>query len=114
MEKRHNQYIRKANRILILPLVILSIIFVIAGYGSTNPELVNELTGGLLNRVRSLYLHTVLAFPVMILLSFHILVQLRFALMNWGVKDGVLLNAFMVALAIFVVVLIMVMDPRIL
>jgi len=114
MENRRNQYIRKLNRILILPLVVLSIIFAVAGYGSVNPQLVGELTGGLLNRARSLYLHTVLAFPVMALLAFHILVQLRFALMSWGVKDGVLLNAFMFALGIFVVILIMLMDPRIL
>ena len=114
MEKRHNQYIRKLNRILILPLVVLSVVFVVAGYGTVNPQLIGELTGGLLNRARSLYLHTVLAFPVMILLAIHILVQLRFALINWGVKDGVLLSFFVIALGIFMTALFLLMDPRIL
>jgi thiosulfate reductase cytochrome b subunit len=114
MEKRRDHYIRKFNRILILPLVVLSVVFVIAGYGTVNPQLIGELTGGLLNRSISLYLHTVLAFPVLILLAVHILVQLRFALINLGVKDGVLLNIFVIALGIFITTLFLLMDPRIL
>jgi len=114
MEKRRDHYIRRINRLLAVPLVILSVVFVIAGYGTVNPQLIGELTGGLLNRSISLYLHTILAFPVLILLAVHILVQLRFTLIGWGVKDGALLTAFMVALGILITALILLMDPRIL
>jgi cytochrome b subunit of formate dehydrogenase len=114
MPKTHNHYLLKFDRILTWVSLVLLIILVITGYGIVNPKVISELTGGILTRPLSLYLHTTLDVPVLVLLMFHVLIQLRFALMRWRVKDGVPLNAFIIILGLFSTVLILLMDATLL
>jgi len=114
MPKTHNYYMLKFDRLLTWILLALLIIFVITGYGIVNPQLINELTGGILTRSLSLYLHTTLDMPLLVLLMLHVLIQLRFALIRWRVKDGILLNGFIAMLATFSIVLILLMDTKLL
>ncbi|MEM4704070.1 MAG: hypothetical protein QXJ02_03280 [Candidatus Bathyarchaeia archaeon] len=105
-----NYYLAKINRTLIWVTLALFAFFTLCGYGITNPILVSRLTGGLLNRTLSLYYHTLLAFPVLLLMLIHVLIGLKFALMRWGVKDGKLLNSFIVALGIFTIAIIILFE----
>ena len=105
-----NDFLVRVNRLLVWPTLFLSVAYVIFGYGITNPGVVSELSGGVLNRALSLYLHTVLAVPVLVLLLVHILIGLRSALIRWGVKKGTLLNTFLLLLGIFAVVLLLLMQ----
>lgn len=113
MKRTSNYYLMRLNHTLIWLLVFLSIIFVVSGYGIVNPKFVGEMTGGILTRSLSLYLHTNLDVPILTLLMIHILIELKFALMRWGMKDGVLLNAFVVILGTFSTVLLLLMDGTI-
>jgi cytochrome b subunit of formate dehydrogenase len=110
MARTGSGYLRKFNRLLVWPTTVLLIVFVVSGYGITNPALIGELTGGILDRSLSLYLHLNLAVPVLILLLVHILIGLKSTLNRWGVKEGNLLNAFLILLGIFVTVLILLMQ----
>ncbi len=110
MAKPRNSYLRRFNRWLIWPLVVLLAIYIVSGYGIINPGLISALTGELLTRNISLYLHLNLAFPVMILITIHVLIGIESALISWGVKEGKLLYAFMIALGVFAVVLLVLMQ----
>lgn len=114
MHKTHNYYILKFDRTITWILLALLIIFVITGYGIVNPQLINELTGGILTRSLSLYLHATLDVPLLVLLMLHVLIQLRFTLIRWRVKDGILLNSFIVMLGTFSTILILLMDAKLL
>jgi thiosulfate reductase cytochrome b subunit len=110
MEKKWDRYLIRFNRLLVWVTLVLLIAFVIFGYGILNPKVVGELTGGLLTRGVSLQLHIALAFPLLILLLIHILIGARTALTRWGVKQGELLDAFLILLGVFVVTLLAVMQ----
>lgn len=66
-----------------------------------NGGLVSELTGGLLNRPKSLKLHVDLILPTLTLLMVHVLIALRSILTRWGIREGKLLDAFLVLLGAF-------------
>jgi len=51
-------------------------------------------------------LHVNLAAPVLILLLIHLLIGMRTALTRWGMEEGMLLNAFVIGLGLFVATLI--------
>jgi thiosulfate reductase cytochrome b subunit len=106
-------YLKKFNRILVWSTLVLFMIFVVSGYGITNQEVISELTGGILNRSLSLNLHMTLALPVLALLMIHVLIELRFTLIRWGVKDGMMLNVFVIGLGVFCGVLLVLMDKAI-
>jgi hypothetical protein len=110
MEKTNDHYLKRLNRLLVWPTLILSAIFVISGYGITNPGLVTELTGGALTRAVSLKLHLALAFPILVLLTIHILIGAKSALTRWGVKEGILLNVFLLLVGIFTMSLLALMQ----
>lgn len=110
MEKTSDHYLKKLNRLLVWPTLVLSIIFIISGYGITNPGLVSELTGGVLTRAVSLELHLALAFPILTLLTIHVLIGAKSALTRWGVKEGMLLNVFLLLVGIFTVTLLALMQ----
>jgi succinate dehydrogenase/fumarate reductase cytochrome b subunit len=74
--KSINYYLTKANRISAWLLVVLFIIYGITGYGWTR---------GIIDREFSVYWHTVLTLPLIILLSFHGLYGLRIILISWGI-----------------------------
>jgi hypothetical protein len=113
MKKVFNDYLRIFGRIIAWVLVVVFVAYVFTGYGITNPEVVVRLTGGLLTHTYSLYLHMALALPVLVLVMVHVLLGLRFALIRWGVKDGVLLNVFILILGLFSLVLLMLMNRTI-
>ena len=110
MEKSSDSCLKKLNRLLVWPTLVLSVIFAISGYGITNPGLVTELTGGVLTRAVSLKLHLVLAFPVLMLLTIHVLIGAKSALTRWGVKEGTLLNVFLLLIGIFTMTLLALMQ----
>lgn len=110
MEKKVSNRLTKINRILVWPTLILVVVYVVCGYGITNPALIGELSGGALNRTVSIYLHTTLAVPVLLLLLIHILIGMRTALTRVGVKEGTLLDAFLVLLAVFSIVLLVLLE----
>ncbi len=89
---------------------VLFAFFVICGFGIVNPSSVSKLTGGFLNHALSVYLHTTLAMPVVVLLVIHAMVGLRFNLIRWGVREGKLLNAFAVGLGSFFVALFIILQ----
>ncbi|HUW48171.1 MAG TPA: hypothetical protein VMW36_05470 [Patescibacteria group bacterium] len=110
MGKAYDRFLTKLNRVLVWLTLVLFIVFTISGYGITNPELIRELTGGVFTRAISLKLHLNLAFPVLALLTIHILIGAKSALTRWGVKQGRLLNAFLILLGIFAAALLILMQ----
>jgi hypothetical protein len=98
--------LQRFNRLLVWPTLVLLIIFVISGFGITNPRMTSELTGGLFTFDRSFYWHLNLVVPVLILLMIHVLIALKTALTRWGVEEARLLNAVLIALGLFVTALI--------
>ena len=110
MGKANDRFLTKLNRVLVWLTLVLFIVFTISGYGITNPELIRELTGGVFTRTISLNLHLKLAFPVLALLTIHVLIGAKSALTRWGVKQERLLNAFLILLGVFVAALLMLMQ----
>jgi hypothetical protein len=100
----------RVNRVLVWPTLVLFIGLAVSGYGITNPGLIGELTGGLFTHSFSLRLHEDLVFPTLTLLMVHVLIAIRSTLIRWGVREGVLLNAFIVLLGTFTVTLVAVMQ----
>ncbi len=92
------------------PTLILFILLAVSGYGILNPGLVSELTGGLLNHPFSLSLHTTLILPTLTLLMVHVLIALRSVLTRWGIREGKLLDAFLVLLGAFAFTLMLLMQ----
>lgn len=110
MKGAANFYLARINRVLIWFTLPFLVFFIACGYGATNPEVVGAFTGGLLTRTLSIYLHTVLAPAVLVLLLIHTLIGLRFTLMRWGVRDGKLFNAFLILLGAFAAALVIVLQ----
>jgi hypothetical protein len=110
MRKANDRFLTKFNRVLVWLTLVLSVVFLISGYGITNPELIRELTGGVFTRAISLNLHLNLAFPVSALLTIHVLIGAKSALARWSVKQGRLLNVFLILLGIFTVTLLLLMQ----
>jgi hypothetical protein len=109
VEPRKN-YLQRFNRLLAVPTLILFTLLAISGYGITNSNTIRELTGGVFTRALSLYLHTNLVLPALTLLTIHILIAIRSTLTRWGVKEGNVLNAFLILLGAFIVTLIVMMQ----
>ncbi len=111
MEETGENHLQRFNRLLVWPTLVLFIILSISGYGIVNPGLVGELTGGLFgNRVFSSRIHMALILPTLTLLMVHILIAIRATLIRWGIGKGKLLDAFLVLLGSFVLVLIVLMQ----
>jgi len=110
MKKTSDYYLIRFNRLLVWLTLILFIAFIIFGYGILNPRLVGELTGGALTRTISLQLHIDLAFPLLTLLLIHILIGAKSALTRWGIRQGRLLNVFLILLGVFAITLLALMQ----
>jgi hypothetical protein len=110
MGEPEKNYLQRFNRILVWPTLVLFVFLAISGYGTLNPGLIRELTGGLFTHPLSLYLHTALVLPTLTLLMIHVLIAMRTTLIRWGIRKGKLLNSFLVLLGAFVVVLIVLMQ----
>ena len=110
MEEKKD-YLKRFNHLLVWPTLILFIILAISGFGSVNPGLVGELTGGLFSKhFFSMSIHTALVLPTLTLLLIHVLIAIRSTLIGWGVREGRLLNAFLILLGAFVLSLIVLMQ----
>jgi hypothetical protein len=96
MGEAEKNYVQRFNRLLVWPTLVLLIFLAILGYGTLNPGLMSELTGGLFTHAFSLYLHTALVLPTLTLLMIHILIAVRSTLTRWGIREGMLLDAFLV------------------
>lgn len=114
MDRARDDYLQRFNHAIVWLLAALLILLVVTGYGITNPQIIGELTGGILTHPLSLYLHTLLDFPVLVLVMIHVLIGLRFALLRRGVKDGKMLSAFLLILGLYSVFLLVLVDPTIL
>jgi len=111
LENERKDYLKRFNRLLAVPTLVLFIVLAISGYGITNPVVVSELTGGLFaDRYLSLRVHTAVVLPALILLTVHVLIAMRSALIRWGVRKGNLLNAFLILLGAFTVALLVLMQ----
>jgi len=111
LEEEKKDYLKRFNRLLAMPTLVLFIVLAISGYGIANPVVVGELTGGLFaDRYLSLRVHTAVVLPALILLMIHILIAIRSALIRWGVKESNLLNAFLILLGAFTVALLVTMQ----
>jgi succinate dehydrogenase/fumarate reductase cytochrome b subunit len=87
-----HRYLVKANRISAWLLVALFIIYGITGYGWTR---------GIIDRQFSVYWHTVLTLPLIVLLSFHSLYGLRIVLCSWGVRPKRLMDYALIGVGAF-------------
>lgn len=105
MEKKRKSYLSKLNRILIWFTFFLFVFYVICGFGIINSSSVGTLTGNVLDRDRSAYFHTTLTAPILILLLVHMMIGLRSNLVHWGIREGKLLNAFVIGLGTFFIAL---------
>jgi len=110
METQKKEYLKKFNRLLVWPTLVLFIILTVSGYGILNPGTVSGLTGGLFSHLFSLNLHTTLILPTLTLLMIHILIALRSTLTRWGIQEGRLLDAFLLLLGGFVLTLMVSMQ----
>jgi succinate dehydrogenase/fumarate reductase cytochrome b subunit len=111
LEEGKKDYLKRFNRWLAVPTLVLFVVLAISGYGITNPLVVSELTGGLFaDRYLSLRIHTAVILPALVLLMIHILIAIRSALIRWGVKEGNLLTAFLILLGAFTVALLVIMQ----
>jgi cytochrome b subunit of formate dehydrogenase len=107
---KKKDYLVIFNRLLVWPTLVLFILLAISGYGIANPNTVSELTGGLFTHAISLHLHTALVLPTLTLLLIHVLIAIRSTLIRWGVKEGLVLYAFLIFLGAFAVTLIAIMQ----
>jgi hypothetical protein len=105
--KTVNYYLMKANRIIVWILLLLMLIMIISGYGLTKPSLIRSLSGGWIDYHTALFIHTSLDTPFLILLLIHVVIEIRFSLMRWGVKNQKFLNLLMLTLGVICVILIM-------
>jgi thiosulfate reductase cytochrome b subunit len=111
LEEEKKNRLQSFNRLLAVPTLVLFIVLAISGYGIVNPVVISELTGGIFaDRYTSLQVHTAVVLPALALLMIHILIAFRSALIRWGVKDGNLLNAFLILLGAFTVTLLVLMQ----
>jgi hypothetical protein len=110
MERKWDRCLIRFNRLLVWVTLVLFIVFIVFGYGILNPRLVGELTGGVLTRTLSLQLHIDLAFPLLTLLLIHILIGAKSALTRWGIRQGRLLNVFLILLGVLAITLLALMQ----
>ena len=110
MERTKSSRLRKFDCWLAWLTLTLFVVFAVAGYGVINPKLTSALTGGLFVRSVSLYLHLNLAFPIMTLVTIHVLIGVKSVFTGWGVKEGRLLYAFLITLGVFTVALLGLMQ----
>lgn len=102
-----NYYLIKINRVIVWILLILMIVFIVTGYGLTRPNLIYSWTGGQINYEFSDFLHSNLDVPLIILFFIHVLIEVKFSLMRWGIKNHKLLNLLILVLGIISITIIL-------
>jgi len=104
--KTFNYYLMKLNRVIVWVLLLFILMLIISGYGLTKPSLIRFLSGGWIDYHTALFIHTSLDTPFLILLLIHVVIEIRFSLMRWGVKNQKLLNLLMLILVLICLILI--------
>ena len=95
-----NQNLLKFNRLIVWILLILIVLVAVSGYGLTKPRLISSLSGGLIDYDIAYTLHMQLDFYLLIMLLFHVAIEIRFSLIRWGFKHRKLLNILILVLII--------------
>jgi hypothetical protein len=103
-------YLKRFNHLLVWPTLVLLILLAISGYAILNPGMIRELTGGLFTHTFSLYLHETLVLPTLTLILIHVLIAIKTILIRGGVREGKLLDAFLLLLGAFVLLLMILMQ----
>jgi len=94
------------NRVIVWVLLILIVLFVISGYGLLKPSLIRSLTGGRIDYQMSLFIHTTLDTPLLVFLLVHVIIEAKFLLRRWGVKNEKILNITLMTLGLIFLILI--------
>ena len=104
--KTLNYYLMKVNRVVGWLLLLFMVMFIVSGYGLTKPSLIRSLTFGRINYQTALFIHSSLDVPLLILLLIHAIIEMKFSLMRWGVKNQKLLNLLMLIVGSICLILI--------
>ena len=96
-----NNLLKRIDRVIVWILLSLFLIFMISGY---------MITKGFINRYYGLLLHTELDIPIMIFFTAHFLINLRFLLTRWGVKDNLLFKVLVLIIGAIMILSIIYLD----
>jgi succinate dehydrogenase/fumarate reductase cytochrome b subunit len=88
----YERYLVKFGRFCAWSLIVFIFLYFISGWGVTRSGAVYNLTGGLLNRQTSFWLHDILTLPMAFAFLCHTLIAIRYALIRWNVKNREVLN----------------------
>ena len=100
----------KLNRLIVWVLLALMIVLVVSGYGLTKPNLIRDLTGGLINHRIATQLHYLLDLPLMVFLLVHVTIEVRFSFIRWGFRNKKLLNMLVLILGLTSLLLVVYVD----
>ena len=78
---------KKIKKLIHWSFTIFIIIYIITGFGITEFRIIQTLTFGLLTKPSAFYLHSILIYPFIILLIFHILLTLNKKKLN-GIRKN--------------------------
>jgi cytochrome b subunit of formate dehydrogenase len=84
--KKVNYYLLRINRCVVWVLLVLMILFIVTGYGMTRPLLIDSWTRGLIDYRVAHTLHVNLDMPLFALFLVHILIEVWFTALRWGVQ----------------------------
>ena len=110
--KSADYYLVKFNRLIVWILLALIVVLIVSGYGLTKPTLINMLTFGLIDHQTAFDLHSLLDLPLFILLTIHVLIEVKLSLMRWGFKNWRLLNSLILLLGSVCLLLVLYIELR--
>ena len=68
---------KQLKKLIHWSLTLLILLYIISGFGITEHRIIQMLNFGLLTKPSAFYLHTILIYPFIILLTLHILLTLN-------------------------------------
>ena len=110
--KSADYYLVKFNRLIVWIQLALIVVLIVSGYGLTKPTLINTLTFGLIDHQTAFDLHSLLDLPLFILLTIHVLIEVKLSLMRWGFKNWRLLNSLILLLGSVCLLLVLYIELR--
>ena len=78
---------KKIKKLVHWSFTIFIIIYIITGFGITEFRIIQTITFGLLTKPSAFYLHSILIYPFIILLIFHIILTLNKKI-KWKNKEN--------------------------
>ncbi|MBW2967268.1 hypothetical protein KY362_02165 [Candidatus Woesearchaeota archaeon] len=94
------RYLIKFGRGCAWALVVMIILYFVSGFGLLKSGMIYNLTGGLLDRGRSLWIHEILTIPMAFAAICHTLIAIRFAMIRWKVKNMKAVDYSFIALGV--------------